>query len=277
MITLSKLDENHIAAAALLSQEARWPHRESDWTFLLAQGQGIGVFDGASLVGTTMWWPQGERHATLGMVLVKRSHQRKGLGSKMMRAALEAMPQNHILLHATQEGVSLYKNMGFRDVGRIAQCQGVPTTLPDVPSGFEIKPAGEEDWPIILAMDYAARGWNRSELLRALAKCGGVYCAFDQDNLVGYAITRPFGLGAIIGPIVSADLSVAKALISHLLNLEGPGFMRLDVFQSSELVEWLSGFGLVQVDQSAVMVRGEGSAMENHAHSLLVLASHALG
>ena len=67
---------------------------------------------------------------------------------------------------------------------------------------------------------------------------------------------RQSGRGALIGPIVAPDETLAIALVQHLLRAS-PGFTRVDTpSDATRLATWLEAAGLVRVDEVTVMVRG---------------------
>ena len=71
----------------------------------------------------------------------------------------------------------------------------------------------------------------------------------------GYAMSRLFGRGHVIGPVVAESPADARALIEAAL-------ARLGVLSSSrhlassQLGEWLDGIGLQQVGDATTMVLG---------------------
>jgi len=73
----------------------------------------------------------------------------------------------------------------------------------------------------------------------------------------GYAISRRFGRGHLIGPVVANSAADARALIEAALARLGQVFVRVDIPVTSQLGEWLEGIGLRQVGDAITMVKGE--------------------
>lgn len=74
-IAIEGLEARHLAQAHALSAAVGWPHRQEDWNFVLGLGQGLAALNGDELLGTIIWWPFGEKFATLGMVIVAPTMQ----------------------------------------------------------------------------------------------------------------------------------------------------------------------------------------------------------
>jgi len=72
----------------------------------------------------------------------------------------------------------------------------------------------------------------------------------------GYAISRPFGRGHVIGPVVAESEADARALIEAALARLGQVFVRVDTAATSQLGSWLESIGLRQVGDATTMVKG---------------------
>src|SRR5262249_52401481 len=90
-----------LPAAHALSMAVRWRHRPEDWRFAARIGDGIvAVDESGQLVGTAFSWAFGTDAATLGMLIVKPSHQRQGIGRTMIEHWMHALASRTLLLHA---------------------------------------------------------------------------------------------------------------------------------------------------------------------------------
>ena len=99
----------------------------------LSLGQGIAALgEDGSLAGTAMVTPFGET-ATISLVIVEASLRGRGLGRRLMRAALALCGDRAVRLIATRDGLPLYETLGFRATHEIRQHQG-PLLLPDAPA-----------------------------------------------------------------------------------------------------------------------------------------------
>ena len=112
---LRPMTQDDLAAAHLLSRECQWPHRLDDWQFTLALGQGVVAERGGTLVGTAMWWPYGDKAASLGMVIVSQSCRGSGIGRRLMDAVIardKAKAQELIERHIRETTENVIKYAG---------------------------------------------------------------------------------------------------------------------------------------------------------------------
>lgn len=247
-----------LPAALTLSREVRWPHRLEDWQFVHSVGHGLVAYSGDQLVGTTMWWTFGDRIARLGMVIVSPTAQRSGIGRALMRNILDRIADRTVLLSATKEGETLYRQLDFQSIGTIVQHQGASFSAPLVAlrSGERVRPSGRNDLAGLVDLDAAAFGAPRESLIAALIANGEVVVLDDAGEMVGFAFYRRFGRGHVIGPVVARDTASAKALIAHWIGSNAGMFMRIDVPGESGLSDWLDELGLTRVNNVLTMARG---------------------
>lgn len=160
---IDELTMDDAVAAASLSAGFGWPHREADWVRFLDLGQGFAWRQDGLLAGTALWFPLGDDHASIGLVQVATGLQGRGIGRKLMEAVIEAAQPRSLMLHATAEGAGLYAKLGFQAVGALEQWQGL-CTVPPV-QGSDARPATADDLPAIYALDAAAAGVTRRNVL----------------------------------------------------------------------------------------------------------------
>ena len=63
-------------------------------------------------------WNLNGKYAYLSSMFTKRSHRRKGLGRRLLQAALEYAKESgikEVSLHATEDGEPLYRSFGFQE------------------------------------------------------------------------------------------------------------------------------------------------------------------
>jgi GNAT superfamily N-acetyltransferase len=247
-----------LPAAQALSREVRWPHRLEDWQFVHSMGQGFVAYSGDQLVGTAMWWTFGNRIARLGMVIVNPTAQRSGIGRALMLNIIDRIAEHTVLLSATKEGETLYRQLGFQSIGSIVQHQGASFSVPLVPlrAGERIRPSGRNDLARLVDLDAAACGAPRESLIAALIENGEAVVLDDAGEMVGFAFYRRFGRGHVIGPVVARDTASAKALITHWIGSNAGMFMRIDVPGESGLSDWLDELGLARAGNVLTMARG---------------------
>lgn len=251
------LEASDLAQAAALSAALSWPHRPEDWRFALDLGHGLALRRGEVLVGTAMAWCFGDRFATVGMIIVDASSQGLRLGSRLFDALLETLGTRNVLLNATREGLELYRRRGFVSFGQVCQHQGIAVTPPDETADAPVTPAEGADLPAVLDLDAAATGMPRQQLLARLVEAGDLHVLRSETGVpCGYAITRQFGRGHVIGPVVAVNEEDAKALIADTLSRLQGQFVRIDTSASSNLGPWLERSGLQHVDTVEAMCRG---------------------
>jgi GNAT superfamily N-acetyltransferase len=253
-----KMAARDLPAAQALSREVNWPHRLEDWQFVHAVGQGLVAYSGDQLVGTAMWWTFDSRIVRLGMVIVNPTIQRSGVGRALMLGILDRITEPTVLLNATQQGETLYRQLGFQGIGSIVQHQGASFSAPLVPlrDGERIRPLGRNDLARLVELDAAACGVAREDVIAALIENGEAVVLDDAGEMVGFAFYRRFGRGHVIGPVVARDTASAKALITHWIGSNAGMFMRIDVPGESGLSNWLEELGLARVDHVVTMARG---------------------
>lgn len=278
LVRVRKMQPEDVPAARELSREQQWPHRAVDWEFLFRHGAGFVADVDGQLVGTTLFWPYGEDAANLGMVIVSPQCQGQGIGSRLMKAALDALGDRTILLNSTEEGGPLYRKFGFHEVGSIVQHQALVDSVPliELRPNERVRPVGRNDRSVVLELDRRASGMDRGTLISALLETArGVI--FDSNNSpVGFALMRRFGRGFAIGPTVAPDAVAAKALISHWLALKAGKFCRVDVPEHGGLSSWLEERGLPRVGRVTTMVRGKALRFSGDV-KLFSLISQAMG
>jgi predicted N-acetyltransferase YhbS len=257
------MTEADLAAAHALTIELRWPHRASDWESAFRHGEGLVAERDGRVVGTGLRWRWGEQHATIGLVIVAPACQGRRIGHRLMSALLDGLDSHTVLLHATAEGRGLYERLGFVRTGELRQHQGTALPTPPVAldAGWRLRPAGQSDFDVLVALDEQARGMPRRALIAELMAQSDATVVLDHDGQArGFAILRRFGRGHAIGPVVAPDATGAKALIAHLSGQNAGRFTRIDIDFDSGLGEWTESLGLLRVDAPATMLRGPALA-----------------
>jgi len=254
-----RMTADDVPAAYRLSLSVLWPHQLEDWRFIQELGEGIVAENEAGVIGTVMCWLHGTDYASLGMLLVAPDQRRKGIARALVSRMLKEVGDRTVLLHATPGGVTLLEDVGFVQTGWVHQHQGTVFHAPLVPlgAGERIRPTNARDEPALAELSRRAYGMPRSTVLKQLMKVAQFVAIDRYGELIGFAALRKFGHGYVIGPVVAPDAERARALIAHWAGTRAGAFVRVDVPGSSGLSPWLTGLGLVQVEQTVhVMVRG---------------------
>ena len=276
-IVLRPMTVEDLAAATELSREQSWPHRPEDWAFFLEQGQGIVAVQDGEVVGSIMAWLYGEAFASIGLVIVSNKLQGRGIGRRLMDAAIDRLEGRSVTLNATEAGLPLYRKMGFVEIGTIHQHQAVAGAMPlaELRPGERVRPVGGSD-DMLGELYSRAAGMDKSALFEALCAESSTVVLTRDHVPVGFAQLRRFGHGWVVGPVVAPDADGAKALILHWLGANSGSFCRLDVNGESGLSPWLGELGLPMVDSVLTMVRGPAPVPGPDA-SLMALPAQSLG
>ncbi|MDB6454327.1 GNAT family N-acetyltransferase [Falsirhodobacter sp. 20TX0035] len=263
-----------------LTVSVLWPHRDHDLDLFLSLGQGYLATDeiGRAL-GSAMWFPMGEDFAMLGMMVTVPRLQSRGAGRWLLRNLLHATEERDLRLSATRSGYRLYQAAGFVPVGLIRQQQGIATAFDppaDLP-GLRIRPARPGDEVAIRALDTHAFGATRARVLDALLPLSHGMVAERKGQLCGYALSRPFGRGTVVGPLVAEDDDMALRLAAPLIARNTGRFTRLDTpVTSPAFVDFLRGAGLIDFDTVTEMRIGPHRRATEGAVTY-ALAAHSLG
>ncbi len=203
------LTPDDVPACLALATGRGWSHEERKWRFLLATGTGLGLFDGSALVGTTVLTRYGDAHAALSMVLVAEGRQGRGLGRRLVEAALERADAPVVSLHATEQGLPLYERLGFVVAGpELVTHFGVFTGPPSGATSPLVDPAA------LVALDAEVFGADRSALWAA-------YRGFAERVVVsasGFAACWADPSPLVVGPVVAEDAAGARALVADLVS-----------------------------------------------------------
>lgn len=250
-LAIGPLGAGDLAVAHRLSSAVHWPHRLEDWQSVHRLGIDVAAHLDGRLVGTAMAWRLGRDWARLGMVVVAPEHQGRGIGRRLTEALLPELAGRGITLHATAAGAQLYRRLGFVPCGVVCQHQGaafsvgIAAPLP----GERLRPAGRADYPTIVALDAAASGMSRAEVLAALMEVSAALVLDRTGEPAGFALLRRFGRGHLIGPVVAPDEEAARLLIGHWLGQRQGAFLRVDLADAPALSDWVQEVGLTVTDE----------------------------
>lgn len=273
-IDLVTFGPEYLEAAVTLSRQAGWPHRLEDWQMALALSEGVVAVEGGRVVGTALVTAYKSDCATINMVIVDKAIRGRGLGRKLMDAALQIVGGRPLRLVATVEGLPLYEKLGLKETGTVLQHQGIVGKIA-TPLGTE--PATAVDIDAITELDRRAFGADRGGLIAYLAKVGELAVVRRDGRVFGYAALRAFGRGEVIGPVVAADLSDAKALVSHFIAGGLGRFLRVDTTADTGLSHWLAERGFAHVGGGIAMAKPLIRRTVDPAAATFALANQALG
>lgn len=253
----------------LLSTEIGWNQTEADWSYMLANGPGIGLTDGhGKLVASAIALPYG-LFGWVCMVLVAPDWRRLGLATDLMNGVIELLQADGIVpgLDATPAGREVYRRIGFVDVYGLARLVAEHAALGAAPpAGTEIRSLTEADMDAVAAFDAPIFAGDRAALLRHLqnrepARATG---AWKDGELTGFVFARDGRTWTQIGPVVAEDSDTAMALVAAAANAgSGPDALLIDAMDyHAEYLDWLKVGGFEFQRPYIRMLHGSDQALD---------------
>jgi GNAT superfamily N-acetyltransferase len=269
-----RLGPDDLKRCVALSVDRGWSPERAKWSLLLAASEVFGADapDGRGLAGAVVLTRWAADYAAVGMMLVAARYGRRGLGRALMEHVLHAAGDAAtVTLFATDMGRPLYEKLGFaavrRNVSFVGRFRSSPAASPAGSPG-SVRPAAQADLPAILALDRAAFGADRGQILTRLPALADQVAVFAAGGPAGPGSAGPgiAGYGAawrvapaltVIGPLVAPDGEAAKRLVEALA-ARAPTPVRLDLDPDrKELPGWAHARGLEPAGRTVVMARGE--------------------
>lgn len=223
-LPIELLARDELADAQELVAESGWNQVPADWELFLRHGTVFKITEGAAgIVATAAILPFKPRFGWVSMVLVRKSHRRRGLATQLLtHCCAQLRAQNLVpVLDATPAGRTVYQPMGFQDGWGITRWRrgGQAQVHSAVAADPAVRPLRESDWPALLALDAQAFGADRAGLLGLLAARSQVFaCALERGGrLHSYLLGRNGRLATQLGPVIAATDADAQALLDHAL------------------------------------------------------------
>ncbi len=216
-VIVRRMQPTDIDAALALTRPQNWNQIVTDWERFLGlepEGCFVAVLDGRVVATTTTerFGPVG----WIGMVTTDPQHRSLGIGRRLMHAAishLRGAGARTVKLDATPMGKPLYERLGFRPEYSLQRVvgQGRPLEADGV-SPYR----GETDLlEEILAIDRAAYGTNRGEMLRRLAEGWPEVAAVHRTSgqVDGFVLGRHGHFYEHLAPLVALNAQAAEGLL----------------------------------------------------------------
>lgn len=257
-----------------------WPHRPPDLDVFISLGEGyLAVDEIGRAMGSAMCFKAGDDFAMLGMMVTAPRLQTLGTGRWLLRRVMADCEGRDMRLSATRSGFRLYESAGFVTRGTIWQHQGVARSihLPEPAPGVTLRPLEPTDEGAVRALDSLAYGAERHRTLDAMLRLSEGLVAEKDGEIRGYALTRSFGRGAVIGPLVAEDETIATMLAAPLIQRQEGSFLRLDTpVESERFGAFLRAAGMDVYDTVTEMYFGR-QRRPLEGPQLFGLATHSLG
>ncbi len=209
-----------LALGLRLSRQAGWNQTEADWLRLMyfePEGCFVAELDGSG-VGTTTTCVL-DHVAWIAMVLVDENHRRKGIGTHLLRHALDYLDSRHvptIRLDATVLGRPVYETLGFIPEYDLARYQGIALSCP---AFLTVANATSDTYPDIIEFDKLITGTNREKMLTRLFEefPHSLRTFRRKGKIEGYVMIRPGANAVQIGPCIASS-DAGPALLRDALN-----------------------------------------------------------
>ena len=273
-LPVRQLSTADLPACLDLAADRNWTREEHKWQLLFEVSDVYGLDGpaGSGLAGSVVLTRYGPDLATIGMMLVAACYGRRGLGWRLMIHALEQAAGAVVCLTATDYGRPLYQKLGFRAIDTSVTHSGLlragpagaePAVARTAVAGTTVPGTGSPriatgaDLGRLAAFDAMVFGAPRRNILTSLLSFAErVVVADDRGTITGFAAAWQNVGTLVVGPVVAADLPVAKALIGAVAADAG-GPVRLDIVgRHAGLSEWAVASGLAAGNETALMVRG---------------------
>ena len=149
-----------------------------------------------------------DKSGWIGNLVVKKAMRGKGIGSVLMRKALEVMLRagvETVWLTASDAGKPIYERVGFAEIGKIIRWKGRG-------EGGRIRNKREITVEEAIALDSLAWGERRCSLIRGICAGGDVFGAEG-----GFLVLQGHGALKQIGPWVCTEHNDAPLLLEAAL------------------------------------------------------------
>jgi hypothetical protein len=180
-------------------------------------------------------------------MLVQPAYRGRGLGARLLEAAMEALPAtNPIRLDATPVGRPLYQRYGFEDETVLTRHVRGPGAPSIAANAKHVRPVTMAAMTGILSCDRVVFGGERSAVLEWMAEQGPQY-AFaggNENDPPSYCFGRRGRLFDQIGPVVARDDDAATMLASAATVAAGDRPTVIDAFDArTSFRAWLREAG----------------------------------
>ncbi|TYB71002.1 GNAT family N-acetyltransferase [Nonomuraea sp. PA05] len=238
MSDIRRLGLDELPLCQQLENDREWSTDEAKWRLMFEAGEvyAIDAADGDGLAGCVVVTRYGDSLADVGMMLVALRYGRQGLGTRLMKHALDAAGDRVVELTATRFGRPVYERLGFRPTGSLTINMG---PMKGAAGSSAVRVATADDHAALLDLDAEVTGADRSTALTALLATAERTVVTDG----GFAVAWNAGPHRVIGPVVAPSEESARELIlaaAHGADRD----VRIDLLDAYPgLRSWLTGLG----------------------------------
>ncbi|MDX2034910.1 MAG: GNAT family N-acetyltransferase [Blastocatellia bacterium] len=245
-IQIREMTVDDLPAGSELCRAARWNQLDRDWRqFLTLSPRGCRVaMRGDRVIGTVTTIDYEDRFRWVGMVLVDPRERRRGIGTRLLREAIE-MPRGQaaIRLDATPAGREVYLKLGFVDEYGLSRMEA---RVSERIAGEEVGNARrmtEADLSAICEADATVFGADRRAMLRWMWEGAPEFAWVmpGERGVAGYCFGRRGFNFDHLGPIIAADARMARRLATACLRERVGAPFILDAFRHDQgWLQWLA-------------------------------------
>ncbi len=262
---LRTMTEQDVPGGLRLNTLAGWNQTAADWRrFLRNSPHGCFVMEhDGKVVGTATTIHYESRFAWIGMVLVDPEFRKQGIGTELLKKAIEYLDDSNIRimkLDATPQGKPIYTKLGFVEEYEIERwiLKRPPGAIPTT-SQSTYTPLNEVRRERIMRLDKELFGADRSFLLRALCEEAPEFAmgVWEDELIQGYAFERRGLFADHLGPWMARTRAAAENLLQSFLAKSSRETLIVDCMKSNSMaVELLHGSGFTPSRPLTRMVRG---------------------
>jgi GNAT superfamily N-acetyltransferase len=257
-----------LAAGLELCRASHWNQMRHDWECFLnlnPNGCRVAVREDR-VVGTVVALRYPDRDGKNGfgwiaMVLVDPEERRRGIGSLLMREALDCLSdQAMIRLDATPAGHAVYKKLGFIDEYKLIRMEASSAICQVYGNCGPTRLMVEADLPRVLEMDHRIFGADRGRLLRWMFHGAREYArvVVRDREIIGYIFGRHGFRYEHLGPVVADDCAAAEQLLVASLSGHQGNALILDApCHDHYWTQLLESIGFKELRSFIRMYRGE--------------------
>lgn len=250
-VRMRAMNRDDVAAGLRLCRASHWNQVARDWELFLAMspdGCRVAIDEHGAVIGSVATLRYGEALGWVAMVLVDPGRRGEGIGTRLLEEALRLLDGvATVRLDATPAGRGVYLPLGFREEYDLQRCQrqaaaNVPEdAFAGAASTLAVRPMADADLAAVFAMDRAAFGADRSELLRAFRRGAADYAWVAGDDAIdGFLLGRHGHAFEHLGPLVAREESVARRLVDSCLAAHPGRPFILDAPPHAEWRDWLA-------------------------------------